>query len=117
MLEKARERLDSQLVLALQQSRSLPPFDKPTTLTPDLVVEKDGRILCDVRAKITETLLQHLAKAGAEVLQKHPVQQSLRARIPLHSMVSLTLASGVIFISPAVQATTNSSNQLPVKPD
>ena len=110
-LEKARNKLDSQIVLAIQQVNGLPPFDKPTQLVPDLIKERDGRVLVDIRADVTNALLSHLAGNGIEVISSFPDMRAIRAKVPLAIMVSLTKRDEILFISPAAQATTNSKGE------
>ena len=104
----AQKKLDSHIVLAIKKSRGEPPFDKPTQLDPDLVVEQDGRVLVDLNAKVTDQLLAVIAHRGGTVLQHFESMRSIRAQVPLSSLEGIAAHSDVTFISPAAQATTNS---------
>lgn len=107
----AQKKLDSHLVLALKKSRSEPPFDKPTSLDPDLVIEPDGRVQVDLTATVSSALLEQITKAGGTVVSSFESAKAIRARIPLGQLEALAARADVIFISPAAQATTNQTEK------
>ena len=53
----ARSKLDGQLLLALRKSRREPPFDKATTLEPDIPIKDGDRVLVDIEGSISKALL------------------------------------------------------------
>lgn len=102
-------KLDSHILLALRKSRGEPPFDKPTTLDPDLAIEPDGRVLVDLTARVTGELLAHLESAGGKVINSFESAHAIRALVPLQRMEALAARGDIRFIAPAARATTNSS--------
>ena len=46
-------KLDDQIVLALKKSRGESPFDKPTSLEPDIPIQDGTSVLIDLRKKVT----------------------------------------------------------------
>jgi hypothetical protein len=103
----AQKKLDSQIVLALKKSRGEPPFDKPTTLQPDLTIQPDGRVLVDLQATVSPALLQQIGSAGGEVVNSFEAARAVRARIPLQQLEAVAARPDVTFIAPAGEATTN----------
>lgn len=107
----AQKKLDSHIVLALKKSRGEPPFDQPTTLDPDLVIEPDGRVLVDLTATVTAELLSQISTSGGAVISSFESMKAIRARIPLSQMEATAARAEVTFISPAAQATTNQTDK------
>ena len=107
----AQKKLDSHIVLALKKSRGEPPFDQPTTLDPDLVIEPDGRVLVDLTATVTAELLSQISTSGGTVISSFESMKAIRARIPLSQMEAIAVRAEVTFISPAAQATTNQTDK------
>lgn len=103
----SQKKLDSHIVLALKKSRGEPPFDKPTTLDPDLVIQADGRVLVDIDAKVTKELLEFISRIGGQVINSFEASRSIRAIVPLARIEAVAGHADIKFISPAVQASTN----------
>jgi len=53
-------KLDGQIVLALKKSREQPPFDKPTSLEPDIPIKDGDRVLVDIDASVSKGLLDRV---------------------------------------------------------
>ncbi len=104
----AQKKLDSHIVMALKKSRGEPPFDKPTSLDPDLVIQPDGRVLVDLNATVTGKLLDDIEKDGGKIINSFDASRAIRALVPLTRMEALASRADIQFISPAAQATTNS---------
>jgi hypothetical protein len=105
----AQRKLDSHIVLALKKSRGEPPFDRPTSLDPDLKIAADGRVLADLHAQVSRPLLALIEATGGQVVNSFEAAHSIRAWVPLTQMEALASRSDVQFISPAAEATTNNS--------
>jgi hypothetical protein len=100
-------KLDSHIVLALEKSRGEPPFDKPTQLDPDLVIEADGRVLVDLNATVSKELLARIETDGGKVINSFEAARAIRALVPLSRMEALASRADIQFIALAAQATTN----------
>lgn len=107
----AQKKLDSHLVLALKKSRSEPPFDKPTSLDTDLVIEADGRVQVDLTATVTAELLGQITASGGTVVSSFETMRAIRAKIPLGQLEAIAARADVTFISPAAQAVTNQTDK------
>lgn len=103
----AQRKLDSHIVLALKKSRGEAPFDKPTSLDPDLAVEADGRVLVELDATVTGALLARIESTGGKVIASFEASHAIRALVSLTQIEALAGRTDVKFISPAAQATTN----------
>lgn len=104
---EAQKKLDSQIVLALKKARGEPPFDKPTTVQPDLTIRPDGRVSVDMDAAVSQELLEQIERAGGKVVSSFAASRTIRAWIPLEKIESLAARDDVKFISPAATAATN----------
>lgn len=95
------KKLDTQLVLALKQSRGEPPFDQPTTLEPDIPVKHNGRVLVDMEATVSPGLLKYIALVGGWVNNATATTTTLRAMVPFSQLEALAGRADVKSISPA----------------
>ena len=94
------KKLDAQIVLALKKSRGEPPFDKPTSLQPDIPFQHAGSVLVDMEASVSKELLNQIALVGG-VINDSESAASLRAMVPLSQLETLAGRADVKFISPA----------------
>ena len=95
------KKLDTQLVLALKKSRGEPPFDKPTSLEPDIPVKHNGRVLVDMEATVSKGLLNHIVLVGGWVDNSSATTTTLRAMVPFSQLEALAGRADVKSISPA----------------
>jgi hypothetical protein len=96
----ALKKLDAQLVLALKQSRALPPFDKPTSLQPSIPVKDRSRALVDVEGQVTKELLDSISAAGGDIVNGFVTSDKVRAMVPVAQLETLAARSDVTAISP-----------------
>lgn len=94
------KKLDAQIVLALKKSRGEPPFDKPTSLQPDIPFQHAGSVLVDVKGSVSRELLNQIALIGG-VINNSESATTLCAMVPLSQLESLAGRADVKFISPA----------------
>ncbi len=99
--EESSKKLDAQIVLALKQSRGQPPFDKPTSLKPDIPIRDGASVLVDVKATISADLVTHITLIGGKVAKSPDPAHIIRAMIPLSQLEALSWRADVKFISPA----------------
>jgi hypothetical protein len=95
------EKLDLQLRLALKKTRGEAPFDKPTSLEPDIPVKHNGRVLVDMEATVSRGLLNHIVLLGGWVDNSSATTTTLRAMIPFSQLEALASRADVKSISPA----------------
>lgn len=97
----AGQKLDEQIVLALKQSRGQPPFDKATSVRPDIPIRDGEAVLVDVEATVSADLTTHITDLGGKVAQSPDAAHIIRAMIPLAQLEALAGRADVQFISPA----------------
>jgi hypothetical protein len=95
------KKLDTQLVLALKKSRGESPFDKPTSLEPNIPVKHNGRVLVDMQATVSTALLNQIVLVGGWVDNSSATATTLRAWVPFSQLEALAGRADVKFISPA----------------
>ncbi|HEY2124848.1 MAG TPA: hypothetical protein VGG94_05230 [Chthoniobacterales bacterium] len=95
------QKLDAQLLLALKQSRGQPPFDKPTSLQPDIPVKDGASVLVDIDATVSADLVTHIPFIGGTVAPSPDTSHIIRAMIPLSQLEALAGRGDVRFISTA----------------
>jgi hypothetical protein len=103
----ARSKLDGQLLLALRKSRGEPPFDKPTTLEPEIPVKDGDRVLVDIEGSISKALTDQITLGGGALPDSPPSSTMLRAMVPLSQLEALATRSDVQSISPAKLSVTS----------
>jgi hypothetical protein len=101
------KKLDAQIVLALKKSRGEPPFDKPTSLQPDIPFQHAGSVLVDMEASVSKGLLNQIVLDGGWVDNGLTTATTLRAMVPLSQLETLAGRADVKFISPARPSVTS----------
>jgi hypothetical protein len=101
----AQKKLDSQLLYALYERRG----ERARRGTPESDVEVDerGRVLVDIRARVSRGLLARVRRLGGEVISTSESYNTIMARFPLERLETLAARGDVRFIGPAAKATTN----------
>ena len=97
----ARAKLDGQLLLALRQTRGEAPFDKPTTLVPDVPAKDGNRVLVDIDGSISKELIDQITLSGGALPDNAASKTTLRAMVPLSQLEALAMRSDVTSIAPA----------------
>jgi hypothetical protein len=101
----AIEKLETRLLLALKKSRGQAPFDRPTSLRPE-IHEKNGRVLVDINAAVANELSNQLAPIGVEVINQSSTTTRLRAWVPitqLEAVANLAAVQSVVAVMPTVR--------------
>ena len=94
-------KLDAQITLALKQSRGEPPFDKPTTIQPDIPIRDGPRVLVDLSASVSDDLLKHVETIGGRLAPSPDSAKVVRAMIPLGELEALARRTDITYIAPA----------------
>src|SRR5665213_799729 len=113
-LEKEKEsrtpteqKIDSQLLYADKMRRGEPIAKGVPVQRVDLDKDDQGRILVDIKADVTDALLQYIKTLGGNVVNDFPQYQAIRAGVPLANIEDLAARSEVKFVEPAVRAMNN----------
>jgi hypothetical protein len=110
-----QKKIDSQLLYEIQKSNGKTIKGAPelkTGIKPD----ENGKVLVDVKAKVTDDVLQQIKSAAGEVVYSSKEGNAIRANLPLAQIEPLAGNSNVTFIEPAAQAQTQSSPRSEGKP-
>ena len=101
----AQQKIDSQLLVAIEQQRGR----KPDTPLEEVKLRRDSknRVLVDVRVPITKKVLTAIKNHGAKVISTSARDHSIIAYIALNKIESVAELKEVKFIMPAAEAMTN----------
>ena len=109
------KKLDSQLTLALKQTRGQPPFDRPTSLEPNIPIKDGDRVLVDIEGSVSKQLLDQVRVVGGQLVSSSTTVTTVRAMIPLQQLESLARRPDVKSIAPAQLAVTSKVIAPPAK--
>jgi hypothetical protein len=101
----AQRKIDSQLLYALYERRG--ESRRRGTPKSDVEVDERGRVLVDVRARVTRALLARVRRMGGDIVSSDAGYHTILTRFPLERLETLAARGDVRFITPAAKATTN----------
>ena len=94
------EKLDEQLVLVVKKSRGEAPFDRSTTLQPD-VYKFGGRVLVEIQGSISKELSDQIASLGGQLVIGWGTATTFRAWVPFAQLETLAGRADIRSISAA----------------
>ncbi len=100
----AQQKIDSQLLYADKMRRGEPIADGVASLDVKLERDDQGRPLVDIKADVTDELLQEIGELGGNVINSFPQYHAIRAAVPLSVIEILAARADIQFIGPAVGA-------------
>jgi hypothetical protein len=103
----AQKKINSQLLYALYARRGESERRGTPTGPFPFEIDQRGRVLIDVRADVTDTLLERIRALGAEVTSTAAPARSILAKFPLDQLETLAAIDAVKFIEPAAKGTTH----------
>src|ERR1035437_3904414 len=98
----AQQKMDSQLIYALKQSLNQVIAPGVTNLRVLVQRESDGRVKVDLKATVTQDLLDFIQSSGGSIVSSVPAFQAVRALVPLSLTETLAGRADVQFIQAAV---------------
>ena len=102
-----QDKIDSQLLYADKMNRGLLIAEGVPTQRVDLDKDEQGRVFVDIKAEVSDGLLQYIAARSGKVVSSFPQYQAIRASIPLDGLEELAARAEVRFIQPAARALLN----------
>jgi hypothetical protein len=93
-------KLDKHLVLVVKKSRGEPPFDRQTTLEPD-VYKFGGRVLVEIEGSISRELSDQIASLGGQLVTGWGTATTFRAWVPFAQVETLAARADIKSISAA----------------
>lgn len=103
----AERKMDSQLVYFAKLSRNQAIASAVPTLTTDVMANADNRVLLDLKATVSEGLLNFIVQSGGVVVNHFAAYDAVRALLPVAAFEALAARPDVRFIEPAAVAQTN----------
>ena len=103
-----QQKIDSHLLYADKMQRGEPIAEGVTTQRLNLDRDNQGRILVDIKADVTQSVLQSIAVLGGNVINSYPEYRAIQAGVPLSEIENLAAQKEVAFIQPVVHAMQNS---------
>ena len=103
----AQRKIDSQLVHTMRKKRFGLVAPGLTSLKVEIDLEPDGRVLVDLRAKVTPGLLEFIARNGGTVVNSFAQDNAIRAHVPLDQIEALAARPEVRAVRPADRMATN----------
>lgn len=104
----AQQKLDSNLLFTLKQSRGQAVANGVQSVETGVAVSADGRAEVDITAQVSQQLLDRLAGLGVKILSQHAAFNSIRALASLDQLETIADDKAVIFIQPKQEAITTS---------
>ena len=102
-----QKKIDSQLLYQLKQKRGEQIAPGVERLATGVREETDGRVLLDIRAKVSPELLAAIRQAGGEVVSAHEQFDAIRAKLSLDVLETIAGLDEIKFIRPAEEPVTN----------
>jgi Calx-beta domain/Subtilase family/Bacterial pre-peptidase C-terminal domain/Viral BACON domain len=99
-----QQKLDSQLLLGAKIARQESLAPAITSMNIQLESDTQGRNEVDIRAEVTDNLLETIVHEGGEVVNSYPQFKAIRAYLPPQSLETIAGLSEVRFINQASQA-------------
>ena len=93
-------KLDQHLVLVVKKSRGEAPFDRPTTVEPD-VYKFGGRVLVEIEGSISRELSAQIASLGGQLVIGWGTATTFRAWVPFAQLETLAARADIKSISAA----------------
>jgi hypothetical protein len=97
----AQRKISSQLLCAMY------PPQPPASAKPRLRSDSEGRVLVDIRAKLTDKLVACVGKMGGKVVSQSERYNSILAYVALDKLEKIAGLRQVKSIRPAAEAATN----------
>ena len=110
----AQQKIASSCLDAAKMRLGEPVAQGVPTLRVGVDVDRQGAVLVDIRADVTDALLQQIEAVGGTTVNRQDAYRSVRARVPLDQLERLAELPEVGFIKPADLATTNQASTLKV---
>src|SRR6185503_6038750 len=102
--------MDSQLIYFARQNRGQAISSAVSGLRTNVRPENDGRVLVDIKATVTNDLLNFIVQSGGVVVNQFAVFNAIRARLPVATLETIAAHPDVRFIGPAAMAKTNTGS-------
>src|SRR5262245_21022429 len=90
--------MDSQLIYELKMRRGEMIAEGVRTLQTDLPYDDQGKPILDLKAKVSDALLNQLKAYGAEIVNSVPEHDSLRIQVDIDEIEAIAALPDVMFV-------------------
>ncbi len=102
-----RQKIDSQLIFELKMRRGEMIAEGVRTLQTDLPYNDQGKPILDLKAKVSDALIDQLKNYGAEIVSSLPEHDSLRIQVDIDKIEAIAALPDVIFVQQKQGAVTS----------
>src|SRR4030095_2843858 len=102
-----QRKIDSQLIYEIKMRRGEPVADGVPRIETDLSYNAEGKVALDLKARVSDTLLNQLNTYGAEVVSDSPDLNSVRIQVAVGQIEAIAALPDVTFIQPKQDAMTS----------
>ncbi len=106
----AQRKIDSALLYALKRQRQDPLLDQVPMLRSGVKTASDGTILVDIKATVTDELLDQIKSSAGTIINSFSQYNAIRAKIPLNQIEVLAASPDVQSIRRADEFMLNKIN-------
>jgi hypothetical protein len=103
----AQRKMDSQLIYELKMRRGEMIADGVRTLETDVQYNNQGKMILDIKAEVSDALLNRLKIYGAEVVNSVPEHNSIRIQGAMNQIEAIAALPDVIYIQSKQEAMTS----------
>ncbi len=103
----AQRKLDSQLIYFSKQTRNQAITPAVVALQTSIEADAVKRVLVDIKATVSQPLLDFIAASGGLVVNEFAAFDAIRAQLPVGFLETLAARRDVRFVAPAGRAQTN----------
>ncbi|HSD66745.1 MAG TPA: hypothetical protein VLF95_08590, partial [Vicinamibacteria bacterium] len=110
----AQRKLATSLLYASRESRGLPMVQGLSPLrriANRAGVDGEGMVVVDIRAEVTDGLLETIVRAGGRVTVALPAYGAVRARVPVRRLEAIAALPEVRYVTPRQGARVNTGSQ------
>src|SRR5262245_38436125 len=102
-----QRKIDSQLIYEIKMRRGEPVADGVPRIETDLSYNAEGRVALDLKANVSDTLLNQLRAYGAEIVSASPDLNSIRIQVAVDQIEAIAALPDVTFLQPKQGAMTS----------
>jgi Subtilase family len=103
----AQQKIDSRLLYASREYRGIPRAAGVPQMMTSVEVDSPGRTTVDIKAQITNEMLEQIRSLGGTVVSAFPRFNAVRAMLPIDRIEDLAAMPEVRFIRPEEKGGTN----------
>jgi Subtilase family len=103
----AQQKMDSQLVYEFKMRRGAMIAEGVRTLETDLPYDGQGKVVLDLKARVSDALLNQLKTYGADIVASVPEYSSIRIQVVIDQIEAIAALPDVIYVQPKQDAMTS----------